>query len=161
MRSLGAVAVVQPGFVHHMGAAVDGFELDEATWLPFADLGAAGVARAASSDAPCAFDQPLLTSACGATRLTARGRVIGPDQSVPYVDWLEAYTAGAAFAGGQEDERGCLAPGLMADLVVLEGSLDAEHPPQVAETWVAENGYSPRPEPPGPRPRRAPRGGQP
>ena len=137
MRTLDAVAVVQPGFVHHMGAAVDGFALDDATWMPFADLAAAGVPLAASSDAPCAFDQPLLTSARGVTRRTANGGVIGPEQSVPYLDWLRAYTAGAAFAGGQEGERGRLAPGLQADLVVLDGALDAEHPPRVAETWVA------------------------
>jgi len=137
MRALGAVAVVQPGFVHHMGAAVDGFELDEATWMPFADLEVAGVPLAASSDAPCAFDEPLLTSARGVTRLTAKGSVVGPEQSVPYREWLRAYTAGAAFAGGQEDERGRLAPGLLADLVVLDGPLDATHPPRVAETWVA------------------------
>jgi len=137
MAGLGAVAVVQPGFVHHMGGAVDGFTLDDATWMPFADLAGAGVPIAASSDHPCAFAEPLLTSARGVTRFTSNGTVIGPDQSVSYEDWLRAYTAGAAYAGGQEHERGRLAAGLRADLVVLDGALDAEHPPSVAETWVA------------------------
>jgi predicted amidohydrolase YtcJ len=137
MSGLGAVAVVQPGFVHHMGGAVDGFALDDATWMPFADLADAGVPLAASSDHPCAFAEPLLTSARGVTRITANDTVIGSDQSVPYEDWLRAYTAGAAYAGGQEHERGRLAPGLRADLVVLDGALDAEHPPSVAETWAA------------------------
>jgi predicted amidohydrolase YtcJ len=137
LDQLGAVAVVQPGFVHHMGGAVDGFELDEATWMPFAELVQAGVPVAASSDSPCAFSEPLLTSARGATRRTSKDTIIGPTQSVPYETWLEAYTSGAAFAGGQEHERGRLAPGLQADLVVLDGPLDAEHPPRVVETWVA------------------------
>ncbi len=137
MAALGAVAVVQPGFVHHMGGAVDGFELDDTTWMPFGDLAGAGVPLAGSSDSPCAFAQPLLTSARGVTRRTSRDTVLRPDQSVPYEDWLRAYTAGAAYAGGQEHERGRLAPGLRADLVVLDGPLDAEHPPRVSETWVA------------------------
>jgi predicted amidohydrolase YtcJ len=137
MAEVGAVAVVQPGFVHHMGGAVDGFELDEATWMPYADLADAGVPLAGSSDAPCAFRAPLLTSARGVTRVTSRGTVIGADQALPYETWLHAYTAGAAFAGGQEHERGRLAPGYQADLVVLRGALDPEHPPQVDETWVA------------------------
>jgi predicted amidohydrolase YtcJ len=136
MRELGAVGVVQPGFVHHLGGAVDGFVLDEATWLPFGELASAGVALAASSDHPCTFDAPLLTSARGVTRRTSKGTVVGPEQSLPYPTWLEAYTAGAAYAGGQEDERGRLAPGLRADLVVLDGPLDAEDPPGVAATWV-------------------------
>jgi predicted amidohydrolase YtcJ len=139
MSDLGAVAVVQPGFVHHMGGAVDGFELDDATWMPFADLVQAGVVMAASSDAPCAFHEPLLTSSRGVTRVTSKGTVVGSSQSVPYETWLRAYTVDAAFAGGQEHERGMLAPGLQADLVVLDGPLDPEAPPQVAETWVAGN----------------------
>jgi predicted amidohydrolase YtcJ len=137
LAEVGAVAVVQPGFVHHMGGAVDGFELDNATWMPFADLADAGVPLAGSSDSPCAFQAPLLTSARGVTRVTSKGSVIGADQSMPYEAWLHAYTAGAAFAGGQEDERGKLAPGFQADLVLLRGALDAERPPQVDETWVA------------------------
>lgn len=137
MAVLGTVAVVQPGFVHHMGSAVGGFALDDATWMPFADLAGVGIRIAASSDHPCAFSEPLLTSARSVTRRTANGTVIGADQSVPYRDWLRAYTAGAAYAGGQAHERGQLATGLRADLVVLDGALDAEHPPSVAETWAA------------------------
>ncbi len=136
MAAIGAVGVVQPGFVHHMGGAVDAFTLDEAVWMPFAELANSGVPIAASSDSPCAFSAPLLTSARGTTRLTSKGTVIGPAESLPYETWMYAYTAGAAFAGGQEHERGRLAPGLRADLVVLEGPLDAERPPRVAETWV-------------------------
>ncbi len=136
MASIGAVGVVQPGFLHHMGGAVDGFTLEEAEWMPFAELATSGVAIAASSDSPCAFSAPLLTSARGVTRLTSKGTVLEPAQSLPYDTWLHAYTAGAAYAGGQEHERGRLAPGLQADLVVLDGPLDAEHPPRVDETWV-------------------------
>ena len=137
MAELGAVAVVQPGFLHHMGGAVDGFELDDATWMPFGALAEAGVVLAASSDAPCAFHEPLLTSSRGVTRVTSKGTVLGPAQSLPYEAWLRAYTVDAAFAGGQEADRGRLAPGLQADLVVLEGELDPDFPPRVSETWVA------------------------
>ncbi len=137
MKEVGAVAVVQPGFLHHMGGAVDGFELDEAAWMPFADLVDAGVPIAASSDSPCAFHEPLLTSARGVTRCTSKGTSLGLSQSLPFEVWLEAYTAGAAYAGRQEHERGRLAPGFRADIVVLDGDLDANHPPRVVETWVA------------------------
>jgi predicted amidohydrolase YtcJ len=136
LADLGAVAVVQPGFVHHMGGAVQGFELDDATWMPFGELVEAGAVVAASSDAPCAFHEPLLTSARGVTRVTSKGTVLGASQSVPYEGWLRAYTVDAAFAGGQEGDRGRLAPGLQADFVVLDGALDAESPPHVSETWV-------------------------
>ena len=57
-------------------------------------------------------------------------------ESVTYDDWLRAYTAGAAYAGRQDGERGRIAPGLRADFVVLDGPLDPENPPRVAETWI-------------------------
>jgi predicted amidohydrolase YtcJ len=62
--------------------------------------------------------------------------VLDTEQAVSYEDWLRAYTSGAAYAGDQETERGSLAPGLRADLVVLDGDLDADSPPVVAETWI-------------------------
>ncbi len=137
LAELGGIAVVQPGFLHHLGRQVENAAFDDATWLPFADIQRAGVTMAASSDCPCTFHEPLRTSSHGASRRTGSGRVLDTDQSVTYEDWLWAYTAGAAYAGGQEGERGALAPGLRADLVVLDGDLDEGHPPVVSETWIA------------------------
>jgi predicted amidohydrolase YtcJ len=143
MKALGIIAVVQPGFLDHVGRAVEAVPFDEEVWLPFGDLARAGVPLAASSDDPCAFHEPLRTSAHGTTRRTGSGNVFRPEQAVSYEDWLRAYSAGAAYAGGQEHERGTLTPGKRADLVVLEGPLDPEHPPRVAETWVGgERVYS-------------------
>lgn len=137
MADLNTIAVVQPGFLHHMGGAVEHFRLDDATWMPFGDLAEAGVVVAGSSDAPCAFREPLLTAARGVTRTTSKGTVLDAGQSLPYVDWLRAYTVDAARAGGQENDRGQLKAGLQADVVLLEGALDPLDPPKVSETWVA------------------------
>lgn len=137
LQSLGITAVVQPGFVHHMGAIVEATTPDVERWLPFRDLADAGVLLAASSDDPCAFHEPVWTSGCGSTRRTSTGNVLDAEQALGYERWLRAYTIGAAHAGGQADERGSLTPGKRADLVILEGALDAESPPRVAETWVA------------------------
>jgi predicted amidohydrolase YtcJ len=136
LADLGGVAVVQPGFLHHLGQQVEGVVFDDATWLPFADIQRSGAVLAASSDCPCTFHEPLRTSSHGASRRTGSGRVLDADQAVTYEDWLRAYTAGAAYAGGQENERGSLAEGLRADLVVLEGELDADDPPVVTQTWI-------------------------
>jgi len=137
LANTGGVAVVQPGFLFHMGRAVEGVTFDDARWLPFADVQESGVVMAASSDAPCTFHEPLRTSGYGASRRTSSGRVLDFSQAVTYEEWLRAYTVGAAYAGGQEAERGALAPGLQADLVILDGELDPDRPPSVAETWVA------------------------
>lgn len=137
LAALGAVGVVQPVFVDHFGTITGGASLDDHTWLPFAMLAEAGVVVAGSSDDPCAPFPPLWGAAMGETRRTHAGCDVDPGESVPMEEWLRAYTMGAAYAGGQEGERGSLTPGKRADLVVLDGPLDASAPPRVAETWLA------------------------
>lgn len=136
LARLGGIAVVQPAFLHHLGRAVEGIDFDDATWLAFASMRDAGVMLAASSDCPCTFHEPLRGAAHGASRITGSGGVLLPAESVAFEDWLWAYTAGAAHAGGQEAERGSLTPGKRADLVVLDGDLGADAPPSVFQTWV-------------------------
>ena len=135
---LGAVGVVQPGFVEHVGRSTRGFEPDDATWLPFATLTEAGVTIAGSSDDPCGPLPPLDCARFGVHR-HSEGLPFGATESVPMGAWLEAYTSGAAYAGGQEHERGSITPGKAADLVILDevptGRGLGDHDP-VSETWV-------------------------
>ncbi len=137
MRALGAIGVVQPGFVDVIGPRLDHRAFDDATWLPFGDLLAAGIPLAASSDSPCALTAPLTESSFGVSRRTSDGRAVGPDQAIDFDEWLRLYTIGAATAGGQQDERGRLAPGLRADLVVIDGAPGAGDELRVAQTWRA------------------------
>lgn len=132
--SLGAVGVVQPGFVDHVGEQTGDFQPDDATWLPFATLAEAGVCVAGSSDDPCSHVAPLGCARFGVERRTRSGVSFGSEQSLPLETWLEAYTSAAAHAGGQEAERGTITPGKRADFVVLD--VDGDWP-EVIETWVA------------------------
>lgn len=125
---LGAIAVVQPGFVEHVGRNTRGFEPDDATWLPFATIAEAGVTLAGSSDDPCGPVPPLACAHLGMHR-HSDGIPFVPQESVALDSWLEAYTRGGAYAGGQEDERGSITPGKVADLVVLDDD-------EVVETWA-------------------------
>jgi predicted amidohydrolase YtcJ len=137
LGALGGIAVVQPHFVELLGSRVGHLRFADAAWMPFGDLAEAGVPLAASSDDPCAPCRPLADSRLGVTRTLSSGAVLGADQQLGYLDWLRAWTAGAAHAGGQEHERGSLTPGKRADLVVVEGPLDGSATPRVSETWVA------------------------
>ena len=140
LAALGVIGVVQPGFLEAFGRYREAGLLppmDELTPLAFRDLGEAGLLLAASSDDPCGPLHPLQTSCFGVTRCTSSGFPLEPEQGLDYEDWLSAYTFGAAYAGGQESERGTLTPGKRADLVVVEGKLEAVGAPRVAETWVA------------------------
>lgn len=137
LKRIGASAVVQPAFVDMLGSMAAGLDFEDATWMPFRDLDDAGVLMAASSDSPCSISSPLLECTFGATRRTAAGIDVAPEQALPFERWLEMYTAGSADVGGQTDERGRVRPGLQADFVVLDGTLAESSSLRVAETWVS------------------------
>ena len=46
-----------------------------------------------------------------------------PDQRLPLIDALAAFTAGTAYVNHLEDDTGTLEPGKLADLVVLDRDL--------------------------------------
>lgn len=60
-----------------------------------------------------------------------------PEQKITLEEALRAYTAGAAFAGFQDDKLGVLKPGLLADLVVLDRDLTTIAPESIRESHVS------------------------
>lgn len=80
-----------------------------------------GVRISLHSDAPVTPLGPLSTVAIAATRRTASGVVLGADERISVQQALEAVTTGAAWLLRAEDRIGSLRPGLLADLVVLDG----------------------------------------
>lgn len=78
------------------------------------------------------------------TRRTAEGDVLGPDQVIDFWSALRAYTINAAIASGEENIKGSLEAGKLADLVILDGDLPntpAEQMPdiEVEATMVGGN----------------------
>jgi predicted amidohydrolase YtcJ len=76
------------------------------------------------SDAPVESPNPFLGLYAAVTRRRSDGAP-GPDGWVPEEkltvrEAVEAYTIGAAYAAGAENRQGRIAPGCLADLIVLE-----------------------------------------
>ncbi|MCI0636638.1 MAG: amidohydrolase family protein, partial [Actinobacteria bacterium] len=71
------------------------------------------------------------------TRLATPSRRVHPEEAISAEAWLTMATREGARAAGSLDVAGSIEPGKRADLVVLEGDLDATEPPRVVETWVA------------------------
>ena len=70
---------------------------------------------------------PLLSIWSAANRLSTSGRVIGADQRVPVLEAVKSVTTYAAFQNHEENIKGSLEPGKLADMVVLaENPLDID-----------------------------------
>ena len=127
LAALGVIASIQP--IHAaadrdlVDECWDGRQDDAYAWRSLAE---AGALLAAGSDAPIESANPWLgVFAARHRRLPADARSDWrPAQSLTILEALHAYTLGPALAIGSGDE-GHLRPGAVADLAVLNVSLDA------------------------------------
>ena len=131
-RSL-AWVVTQPGFVHHSGDRYLKTVQDSIKphLYPVAALAEAGVPVAFGSDAPVSDPNPMPALHAAVTRLTARGRPLGPEQAMDLAHALAAYTGGSAASSCLEDSLGKIAPGMLADLVLFDQDIQADDPLEI------------------------------
>ena len=59
-----------------------------------------------------------------------------PEQKIAVEEALRAYTTAAAYASFEENEKGMLAPGMLADFVLLDRDITAIAPEEIADTAV-------------------------
>jgi predicted amidohydrolase YtcJ len=91
------------------------------------------------SDWPVAPFAPVTGIAAAVLRQTIDGANPGgwlPEQRITVEQSLTAYTVNNAYAGFQEDRLGRLAPGYLADLVVLDQDLLTLTPQKITDTKV-------------------------
>jgi predicted amidohydrolase YtcJ len=99
----------------------------------------AGATLAFGSDAPVESPDPLLGIHAAATRQRTSGEPEGgwhPEERLSVSAAVQAYTIGAAYASGDEKERGSISPGKLADLVVLSRDIFQMHPREIVDTKV-------------------------
>lgn len=97
------------------------------------DLAEAGAHIAFASDWPVTDVSILRGIHAALTRPTYEGAA---DQRVPLMDVLRAYTAGGAWAAHMDHVTGTLRPGMAADIVVLDGDIEATPAQDVAGMGV-------------------------
>jgi predicted amidohydrolase YtcJ len=84
---------------------------------------------------------PLVGLYAAVTRKGLSGRVFAEDEALTMMEALQGYTLNAAYLSFEEDIKGSIEPGKLADFIVLDRdllSIDPEHimESQVLETWL-------------------------
>ncbi len=137
----GVIASVQP--IH----ATSDMHIVERFWgqrgrlaYAFNSLLSSGAAVAFGSDNPVEPIDPLWGIHAAVTRRRADGSPheegFYPQERLTPLEALHGYALGAAYASGEEALKGSLAPGKLADLVVLDGDLCAIDPMQLRDLHV-------------------------
>ncbi len=145
MARMGVIAEVQPYHtiddMRWMAERIG----DRARWAyAFRTLHDAGVLLSFGSDWPGTnaswyTANPLHGMYAAVTRQTLEGEPAGgwyPEERIDVETALRAYTVNNAWAAGEEDRKGRLAPGLLADLVVLDRDPFAVPPSELKDVEV-------------------------
>ena len=143
-RKLGLCADIQPSFLIQHFAMPDRLGARTATayaWKTLLDL---GIPLGGGSDSPIDTYDPLYGIYCAVTRQDRDGNPPdghSPLERLSIEEAVNLYTRGSAYLAFEENEKGTLEPGKLADLVVLTRDIFTLPPKeilsaQVAMTWV-------------------------
>ena len=127
----------QPRFIIELG---EGFEKALGSRIsltyPFKSLIDHGVRVAGSSDCPVVPCPPLWNIYAALTRTTEIGRVLVPAQRITPEEAIKMFTVEAAYASLEEEKKGSLSVGKLADYVVLSGDPLATDPDRIKDLKV-------------------------
>ncbi|MDO8634699.1 MAG: amidohydrolase family protein, partial [Dehalococcoidia bacterium] len=121
LSKLGVIVVTQPPFLYYSGERyLSEVPKHQLPWLyRIKSFKEAGLRPAASSDSPVVTNNPLLGIYAAVMRKTETGEPILPEEVISAQEALEMYSLAAAYANFEENEKGTISPGKLADLVLL------------------------------------------
>ncbi|HLI64600.1 MAG TPA: amidohydrolase [Terriglobales bacterium] len=138
-RKLGVIASVQPcHLLTDMNWAMERIGPERAkTSYPWKEFLDNGVRLAFGTDFPVEPLNPFRGIYAAVTRANEAGtKEYFPEQKLTIQQALAAYTTGPAYAQFAEKDKGTLAPGMLADFVVLDRDLTKIAPPEILKTQV-------------------------
>ncbi|MGI5491327.1 amidohydrolase [Microtetraspora malaysiensis] len=140
MARLGVVASMQPvhctSDIDLVDSLLAGHELASYAWRGMLNV---GVALAFGSDAPVEHPNPFAALYAAVTRTRTDGTPVGgwqPEQRLSMAEAVTAHTLGAAYAAGEEERKGLLTPGRLADFIAVDTDPYLESPEAVLRTEV-------------------------
>ena len=118
---------------------VENLGRDRAYFLsPMASAVKAGLHCSNHNDFSVTPIDPMRMVWSAVTRTSRSGEVIGPDERVDPWQALKALTIEAAWQIREEDSKGTLAPGKLADVVILDGDPTTAAPDEILDISVVE-----------------------
>jgi predicted amidohydrolase YtcJ len=122
MNELGIVPSYFPNHVYYWGDRHVSMFLGPVRAARINPLGSSvktGLRFTLHADTPVTPISPLHSIHCAVNRITREGHVLGPDERISPYDALKGYTVDAAYCSFEEDLKGSINAGKLADFIVL------------------------------------------
>ena len=120
MKALGCVVTPFCSYVYYHGEKMRFYGEERLKWMfaqrSFIDH---GINSTGAADYPCSPLPPLMGIQSCVTREDYTGQVWGPEQRITVEEALKLYTINGAYASFEEDIKGSIEPGKLADMVIL------------------------------------------
>ncbi len=120
IKAAGCVVTPFCSYVYYHGEKMRFYGEDRLKWMfaqrSFIDY---GINSTGAADYPCSPLPPLMGIQSCVTREDYNGQVWGPEQRITVDEALKLYTINGAYASFEEDVKGSIEPGKLADLVIL------------------------------------------
>ena len=97
-----------------------------------------GIIYTFHQDSPVIEPNMLETIWCAVNRITKNGVLLGNDERISPLDALKAVTKNAAYQYFEEDIKGTLKEGKLADLVILDKNILKVDPMKIKDIQVVE-----------------------
>jgi hypothetical protein len=138
LKAIKAVVVTQPAFIYYSGERYLSDVADtQLPWLYRArSFLKSGLKPAGSSDCPVVPCNPLVGVYAAVTRRAESGQALSPKEAISPEEALRMYTLGGAYASFEEQLKGSIEVGKLADLVVLNADPTAVSPEELKEIRV-------------------------
>ena len=92
--------------------------------------------RPRGTDAPVEDVSPIASYYATVSRMMPNGERFYADQAMSRIEALESYTINVAYSGFEEDIKGSITPGKLADFVVLSQDILTVPEDQIPDTKV-------------------------
>ncbi len=138
MARLGIAVSSQPNFIHSLGAFAANSLRDDrlARNNPQRSLAEHEIHLAYGSDHPPTQSPPLFGIWTAVTRTGFDGKIYGADEGVSVEEAIKSYTLGTSYLTFDEDERGSLEVGKVADMVVLSEDILSVDPNRIKDIQI-------------------------
>lgn len=138
MAEAGILAAAQASFLY---GEADGYDAllpkeKQETFTPLRSYKEAGVTVALSTDMPCADVNPFWNLYAAVTRKGMRGYCLGTKEAITVAEGVKMMTYNGAVLNREEDIKGSLEPGKLADLAILDRGLPGLDPEKLREIKV-------------------------
>ncbi|MEN1967966.1 amidohydrolase [Lentibacillus sp. N15] len=144
MKEQNVVPIPNPAFLYEYGDGyVKNYGERAKTMYPMGAYERADIPAAIGSDCPVTDFNPMRGIHAAITRRSSSEQVIGEDKTVSLLQAIRMYTLHGAYASFEENIKGSIEPGKLADLVLLDRSItrtDLDDLPEVLVEWTMIDG---------------------